>query len=233
MTMTKREKILLQILLGVLVVGLLVIYLLLPKLKEKKTLLITKADDEATLDEMNESLQQINIYDSLASSEKRIEKINLFFNGIWNSYTVDGFINKLVADNQLEIKSLTIDDFQYVSDEIFGVNVPFAEVEEDDDEDDEEYDEDEDEYGTNTDEGDLLLSCDVSITVFGKYDDVLALMDQLNKESEAIAITETNFSKEYDYIGNNDHNDIYGNCSITFKIYGIKPYEKEVVADDK
>lgn len=225
MAMTKREKILLQILLGVLVVGLIVVYLLLPQLKQKKILLNTKEEDEATLEEMNEALQQMDVYEELSSAEERIEKINIFFNGIWNSYTVDGFINQLVADNHLEIKSLAIGNFQTVSDEAFGVSVPFEEVED--------VEENEDEYASQVIEDDILLSCDVSISAFGKYEDVLALMDQLNEESEAMAIISANYTKEYDYLlGEID--DVYGNCSITFKIYGIKPYEKkEVKVDDE
>lgn len=224
MNMTKREKILMQILLGVLVVGLMVVYLLLPKMKEHKVLLNTKAEDEATLEEMNEALLQTDAYDELKDAEERIEKISIFFNGIWNSYTVDGFINQLVTDNNLEIKSLSIGEFQEVSDEAFGVSVPFETEDE----------EDAEESSEEVFEEDILLSCDVSISAFGSYDNVLALMDQLNKESQAMAITAANVTIAYDYIPAEGEGIDYANCSITFKIYGIKPYEKkEVEVDDE
>lgn len=225
MNMTKREKILMQILLGVLVVGLMVVYLLLPKMKEHKVLLNTKAEDEATLEEMNEALLQTNVYDELKDAEERIEKISIFFNGIWNSYTVDGFINQLVTDNNLEIKSLSIGEFQEVSDENFGVSVPFESEDEEDTEESSEI---------VIEEEDILLSCDVSISAFGRYNDVLALMDQLNKESQAMAITAAHVTIAYDYIPAEGEGIDYVNCSITFKIYGIKPYEKkEVKVDDE
>ncbi|MCQ2521111.1 MAG: hypothetical protein MJ105_01915 [Lachnospiraceae bacterium] len=213
MNITKREKILLQMLLGVLVIGLLFVYLLLPKMKEHKELVATKATDEQTLEDMNNSLLNMNVFEEKQDSLERIEKINIFFNGIWNSYTMDGFVNKLVADNHLDITSLSIGTFSTISDKAFDVIIEKGEEEEAEDDED--------------NEKDLLLACDVSLAATGKYDDMLALIDALNGESKTIEITSCaiskNFFRDYD---EEEQNTIYGNLSMTFRIYGILPFEE-------
>lgn len=204
--MTRREKILLQICIAIGLIGLGSMYLLRPSIAEKK-----EAETALELAEIEE-LQIKTVLDAPGVEEKLEEQKALakqnyeYFYGKLNSYTIDGIINQLVSDCEMEIEAMSIG--QYTKIDVATLKRE-EEAEPVKDEDvttlqsvvSSTTGEDTDEPGLDAEsrteevmeeKEDFLLGCQVILNVNGSYDNFLKLLSVLKAESTCIEISAIN-----------------------------------------
>lgn len=215
--MSKREKILLQIMVCIAVVGGLAVYLLLPAIKKNIKLQKEAEEAEATAEEMEMIINMNGVIDGYEKAVAKADETYEFFYGDLKSFKVDEEVNGLVVKNNLKINSINIGDYTERSDdELYIVK---------DEEDGEEISYDES----------LLIGRDVSVSLEGTYKDVLAFVDDLNAKSECIRINAMSYSKDLRRYDDQlpEGGDYLSNVNVDFTIYAIKKYEaKEVAADE-
>lgn len=219
--MTKREKILLQILVCVTVVGLLTVKLLLPAIK--KYISLDSSYDQTTelYTDMHMVLGTEGIDEGKANANKIAEDNYKFFNGKLNSYNINDLIDAIVVKNHLEIRALSIGTYKDLSDEEL-IPKTMSEDEMAYYEDEYLYDEFSDEEANN-----YLLGCDITFNVVGSYKDILNLIDDLNKSSQCIIIKGCTYSKTNTYVGDvvEETDDEELSAAIQMTLYGIKNRE--------
>ena len=139
-----------------------------------------------------------------------------FFYGVLNSYSVDGIINDLITEENLEITSLNINDYVAAAEErlIVQKEVKTETVEED---------------SETTPVETMLLTCKATVAFIGNYENVLSFIDKLGKKSDCIEITNFRLDKKtisgekrYDEFGEEVINESLSYvASIDLNIYGI------------
>lgn len=215
--MTKREKILLQILVCVTVVGVITVYLLLPAIKEYIKLNAQYDETSELHTDMEMVLNTEGIEEGKNEADKKANEIYKFFNGKLNSYNINDMIDEMVVKNNLEITSLSIGKYiELADDELVKTAVDEEEMYDDFD-DFEEYEEEEN----------YLLGCDITFNVMGRYDDILCLIEDLNRSSQCIIIKNCTYTKTNAYVGEVSEEDdsTFLTASIQMTLYGVKPYE--------
>lgn len=215
--MSKREKLLLQIMVCVAVVGGLAVYLLLPAIKKNIRLKEEVLETEATAEEMEMVINTDGIIEGYEKAVTKADETYDFFYGDIKSFKVDELVNELVVKNNLKINSISIGDYTDRSDDELYI------VKEDGEEEEE------------TEKESLLIGRDVSVSIEGAYQDVLSFIDDLNAKSECIRINNASYTKNVRNIdGQIDEGENYLNSvNINFTIYAIKKYEPKEVALDE
>lgn len=231
--MTRREKILLQILVAVGLVGMSIIYLLMPAIKDKKAW--QKELDTLQLQElqMEAVLLTPNVEESLQQQKELAAKNYEYFYSQLNSYTVDDILNHLVAESGLEMLGMSIGDYSPVR-----VDTLYRSQKTDENA---EADEEERSYaeilktveGTQSDtktstadageQEDFLLGCTVTLNVKGSYRQVLNLVDIFERESTCIEVTKLNLSQNQRIVDVEEPIE----ATLSLLIYGIRETVKE------
>lgn len=231
--MNKREKVLLQILIAVGVVGVLAVYLLLPAIKKNRTLKQEHEDLVMLQEDMDILLTTPGLYESMEESKQSTEDTYEFFNKDFVVYSVDSVINKLVDQDNLEINSLRIE--KYIPRRESEI-ADMSEYEEDADADTDEEDDDdaEDFYDEEDGPAGFLLGLDVNVAVEGYYEDILKFIDDLNATSKCVNIKECSYSRveQYNPYESEEEKELhkdeeinYVTANINMTIYSMKPYE--------
>lgn len=218
--MTKREKLLLQILVCVTVVGLLTVYLLLPAIKTYIKLNTQKEESQELKTDMELILSTEGLEEGKISADRKASEIYTFFNGKLNSYNINDMFDEMVVKNNLEINAISIGKYTELSDDTI---IPKEEISEEDMLVDEF-----EEFEEFEDIPNYLLGCDITVNVMGEYENILNLISDINKSSQCLIINNCTYTKTNAYIGDasdNEETDYY-TASIQMTLYGIKPYEK-------
>lgn len=225
--MTKREKILLQIMMGVLLVGLTLVYLLFPQMK-KGILLQKEYDEENELAASIEGVLAVEgLEEGLKEAENKANETYELFNGEVSSIKIDDLVNGLVSENNLSIRSLSISSYNEYEDEEL---VKKIKADESVPSEEEAYDDEDDEDDEEEEISNLLIGCDVSFKVVGTYEDTMNLLEQISSIGAAIVITEFAYSYEVNDIETlkadlgEEHR--YIDTTIQMRVYGLKPYNK-------
>lgn len=215
--MTKREKVLLQILVCVAVVGMLGVYILIPAIK--KYIKLDKQRDETSelYTDMEMTLDMEGLDEGVANAKEISDTNFKFFNGRLNSYNINDIVNKMVVENNLNIVSLNIGKYAELDDsELIPVEAS--------EEDSQYYS---DSYSSEMEEIDrYLLGCDITFNVVGKYEDILNLLNDVNASSQCIIVKSFTYSETNTYTGVVEDPDMtYYAASIDMTLYGVKPQE--------
>lgn len=181
--MTKREKILLQICIAIGLIGLSSIYLLKPAIAEKN--LQEQNLEAAQLEELQVKtvLEAEGVEETLAEQKLLAEQNYNYFYDKLNSYTIDGILNEIVAECDLEVESMNIGTYTEISTDTLKrteEEVPVAEETSETSPTTTETEEEEEKF---------LLGCQVTLNVKGTYNQVLELVDALKVESTCIEVT--------------------------------------------
>lgn len=218
--MTKREKMLLQIMICIGVVGVLAVYVLLPQIKKNRALNEDFEEVSFQADEMAEMLALPGVEDGLEAAEATTENTWSFFQKGLSSYEIDDFINNLAEKNDLEIVLLSIGSYKEVSDTELGMEPAMATVIS------------EDALAGSHEVEDMLLSkVTVIVKVEGDYQDVLKFIDNINERSECIIIKDcVTFKDETELRRDEEDNVIedfeYLSAQITLDMYSIISYDQ-------
>lgn len=194
--MTRREKILLQICVAVGLIGLCTIYLLLPSAKEKQ--LATEGLEAAQFEEVQimTVVEAPGVEEALAKQKKLAQENYEYFYGKLNSYTIDGILNHLTEASGLELESMNIGNYIEINTDTL-IREPEETVQEAQEE--------------------LLLGCNVTLTVRGTYDQVLDFVDALEEESTCIEVISVNLYKNE----RNTQQEQAIEASLGLLVYGI------------
>lgn len=218
--MTRREKMLLQILVAVGLVGMSIIYLLMPAIKDKEawqeeleTLQVQELQMEAVL-------QAPNVEENLQQQKELAAKNYEYFYSQLNSYTVDDILNHLVAESGLEMLGMSIGDYTSIQ-----VNTLYRGQETVEDAETAEGEQSDAKASTADmeEQEDFLLGCTVNLNVKGSYRQVLNLVDIFERESTCIEVTNLNLSQNQRVIDVDEPIE----ASLSLLIYGIRETVKE------
>ena len=218
--MTRREKMLLQILVAIGLVGMSIIYLLMPAIKDKEawqeeleTLQVQELQMEAVL-------QAPNVEENLQQQKQLAAKNYEYFYSQLNSYTVDDILNHLVAESGLEMLGMSIGDYTSIQvDTLYRGQETVKDTETAEGEQS-------DAKASAADMGeqeDFLLGCAVNLNVKGSYRQVLNLMDIFERESTCIEVTSLNLSQNQRVMDVEEPIE----ASLSLLIYGIRETVKE------
>ena len=186
--MTKREKILLQICLAIALIGFSSVYLLKPSISEKKEQ--AAALEAVKLEELqiNAVLEAEGVDEKLAEQMALAEENYGYFYDKLNTYTIDEILNERIASCGLEIEGMSIGKYVEIGTDTLRRTVQERTAKET-------AVATESASGTagqTAIEENLLLGCQVSLTVEGTYSEVLALVDALREESTCIEVSSVN-----------------------------------------
>ncbi len=177
--MTRREKVLLQICIAIGVIGLCVIYLLRPAIREKE-----RYQEELEALQFEELrimtvLEAPGVETALAEQQKLAEENYEYFYGKLNTYTIDGILNHLTEECGLSVESMNIGDY---------IKVNEAALHRTKENGQQEGMQQDGMYPQEGQDAGLLLGCNVGLTVTGSYEQVLAFVEALSEESECIEV---------------------------------------------
>lgn len=176
--MTRREKVLLQICIAIGVIGLCIIYLLRPAIREKE-----RYQEELEALQFEE-LRIMTVLDApgveaeLAKQQKLAEENYEYFYGKLNTYTIDGILNHLTEECGLSVESMNIGDYIRMNEASLRRTK----------EDTQPENMQQDSFPQEGQDAQLLLGCNVGLTVTGSYEQVLTFVEALSKESECIEV---------------------------------------------
>ena len=176
--MTRREKVLLQICIAIGVIGLCIIYLLRPAIREKE-----RYQEELEALQFEE-LRIMTVLDApgveaeLAKQQKLAEENYEYFYGKLNTYTIDGILNHLTEECGLSVESMNIGDYIRMNEASLRRTK----------EDTQPENMQQDSSPQEGQDAQLLLGCNVGLTVTGSYEQVLTFVEALSKESECIEV---------------------------------------------
>lgn len=175
--MTRREKILLQICIAIGVIGLCIIYLLRPAIRERERY---QEELEALQFEELKIMAVLDAQDvetTLAGQKKLAEENYQYFYSRLNTYTIDGILNHLTEECGLAVESMNIGDYIEINADTLSRSQ------------DEPSQENLLQSGEQAaQETRLLLGCNVSLTVSGSYEQILTFMEALAEESTCIEV---------------------------------------------
>lgn len=183
--MTRREKILLQICIAIAVIGPCILYLLRPAIREGERY---QEELEALQFEelrVNTVLEAPGVEATLAAQKKLAEENYQYFYGKLNTYTIDEILNHLTEECGLSVESMNIGDYIEISSETLH-RVP-ADAQTEQTEQDS-FSQEGLEPEDAAQEEQLLLGCNVGLTVTGSYEQILTFMDALAEESTCIEV---------------------------------------------
>lgn len=210
--MTKREKILLQICIALGLIGLSSVYLLKPAIAEKKA-------QEAALEAVKVEELQINAVLDAEGVDERLEEQKAlaeenyrYFYDKLNTYTIDEILNERIAACGLEVEAMSIGNYVKIGTDTLRRTVQTGANEASTDETVSTQNQQE-----KTTEVDLLLGCQVTLSVEGTYSEVLTFVDALREESTCIEVSTVNlYANE-----RNVEEDEAIQASLGLLVYGI------------
>lgn len=199
--LTKREKILLQILGILLLLGLIMSFLFTPAVT---SLVKSKAD----LAEAEEELIRVReIYEYPGLDERMKQEIDTaeanyeYFYSVLNSYTIDGIVNKLLQKNQLKVMGLGITPYEDASYDFLPAEADM-------------------EYGDGSSEQKVekvLVKSTITVNVEGGYNNILRFIDDLNGTSSCLRVNSMTIGDKVGVLG-----DTYEKvASLKIYVYGV------------
>lgn len=160
MTLTKREKMLLQIGLCLILFCVIFVYLLLPQMEERDTLIAKKEEVEFSYEKKQMLLANITLDKRYEEAANKARENYDYFYGVLNSYTIDGIVNHLLKEYELTVHTLDISDYEDAA-------MDFEEAKE---------------------QPEILVRSTVSLSVSGNYDKILGFMKALNEKSPCLRV---------------------------------------------
>lgn len=218
--MTRREKVLLQICVVVGIVGVALVYLLLPLIK-KNTALHTQLDEAGIQEMQMKTMVMLTGLEEQLSQEKERAAANYeFFYGKLNSYTIDDILNQKAENHHLDIQSLSISEYaekdptESLRYTWYTRNEDGVEIE------GKVYDPKTGEVINPPEEEKVqqyLLGAQSTISVLGSYENVMNFINDLKMESDCIVVDSMNITPNTRAI----HEDVSISASVSVTIYGI------------
>lgn len=171
MTLTKREKILLQVMVCLGAFSLILVFLVLPQMEKRVSLSVSTQQLEQEYQEKEALLSNEELdtqYDTELAKAK--ENYNYFYS-VLNSYSIDEIINSLIQQYELSVYSLNIGDYEDAS-------YDFTRLEEE--------------------KLKILVKSTVNLTVSGEYSKILAFIAALNEKSPCLSVDTVSMAQNTD-----------------------------------
>ncbi|MBR1931380.1 MAG: hypothetical protein IJ833_07930 [Lachnospiraceae bacterium] len=219
--MTRREKVLLQVLAAIAIVGLSFLYLFMPSVRRRTELKISQEELQMQEAQVRSIVNLTGLEEALDKEKEQADKNYEYFYSKLNSYTVDGILNGLVTESGLEVQSMTISSYNPIEVDTLKRGVEAEEKEGTKNAGEEE--EGAADENLEVEEIDLLLGCRVNLEVKGSYGEVLELADKLRKESTCIEVTSISITREQRDVASYEP----VSASMTLLIYGINKTVEE------
>ena len=167
LTVSKREKLLLEIVLLVGTFALILVFLVMPAQEEKIALEVEQESTELELQEkerllMNDTLES-SYQDALTEAKENYD----YFYAVLNSYTIDEILNTLIKEHGINVVSMNISEYEDAA-----------------------YD-----FPETAEELDVLVKSIVNLTVTGEYQNILSFMDAMNAKSTCLRMDMVNISE--------------------------------------
>lgn len=167
LTVSKREKLLLEIVLLVGAFALILVFLVMPAQEEKIALEVEQESTELELQEkerllMNDTLES-SYQDALTEAKENYD----YFYAVLNSYTIDEILNTLIKEHGINVVSMNISEYEDAA-----------------------YD-----FPETAEELDVLVKSIVNLTVTGEYQNILSFMDAMNAKSTCLRMDMVNISE--------------------------------------
>lgn len=210
--MKKREKILLEVFICVLLFAGICMFFLMPAFKKHKELAERAAVAEVKQQEMQRLIGD-NTLDESLNTQKDVSKKNYeFFYSVLNSYNLDQILNDLAKEKSLSIQNLSIGDYTDA-----GNDFPLGTETKTEGQDGTDESETTTQSEQELDNPANLLKSQVSISVTGSYENILAYVDGLNAQSICLRVDSISLSpNERDATGKAGQNAV-----ISISVYGI------------
>lgn len=226
-SISKKDKLLLQYAAGFILIVAFVFYILIPE-KDKCLQLEAELDtSKATQIAIGSLIGNEQISDGMSITIGTSSEYYDYFYGVLNAYTIDDIISGLASECGLDIKSLSITDYEPVGSETIlgyknnayknmaemGENVDANELGSG-------VDLPAENEGAATDgelEEELLTVCKVSLNVVGNYNQLLLFIDSLNAKSDCLVIADSTITKDLRAVNGE------ASCTASFviNIFGI------------
>lgn len=218
--MKKSEKILLQILICVVLLAVVWMFFLKPALEKKEVLREREEAARIEQEQMQALIEKATLEDELLVQQNISKENYEFFYSVLNSYNIDKIVNDLAKENSLYVQSLQIGEYTDASSDFVIVT---EETPEAIDESAEETTSDDQVIEAKVENQAKLLKSQVSISISGTYDNILAYVKALNAKSICLRIDSISLSENNrDATGNASQN-----ATIGLSLYGInKPKEQ-------
>lgn len=220
--MKKSEKILLQILICVVLLAVVWMFFLKPALEKKEVLREREEAARIEQEQMQALIEKATLEDELLVQQNISKENYEFFYSVLNSYNIDKIVNDLAKENSLYVQSLQIGEYTDASSDFV---IETEETPEAIDESAEETTSDDQVIEAKVENQAKLLKSQVSISISGTYDNILAYVKALNAKSICLRIDSISLSENNrDATGNASQN-----ATIGLSLYGInKPKEQSL-----
>lgn len=220
--MKKSEKILLQILICVVLLAVVWMFFLKPALEKKEVLREREEAARIEQEQMQALIEKATLEDELLVQQNISKENYEFFYSVLNSYNIDKIVNDLAKENSLYVQSLQIGEYTDASSDFV---IETEETPEAIDESAEETTSADQVIEEKVENQAKLLKSQVSISISGTYDNILAYVKALNAKSICLRIDSISLSENNrDATGNASQN-----ATIGLSLYGInKPKEQSV-----
>lgn len=167
LTVSKREKLLLEIVFLVGAFALIWVFLVMPAQEEKIALEVEQESTELELQEkerllMNDTLESA-YQDALTEAKENYD----YFYSVLNSYTIDEILNTLIKEHGISVVAMNISEYEDAA-----------------------YD-----FPETAEELDVLVKSIVNLTVTGEYQNILNFMDAMNAKSTCLRMDMVNISE--------------------------------------
>lgn len=177
MTLTKREKLLLQIMVCLAVFSLILVFLVLPQMEEKVSLNAQKDELTAELDKKEVLLADQTLQTRYDEAFTKAQENYDYFYDVLNTYTIDEILNSLIQEYGISVASLNISDYE-------DANADFEEL------DDSELK--------------VLVKSTVNLTVTGDYQQILKFVGAMNDKSPCLNVDTISIVPNTDSVNEND-----------------------------
>lgn len=210
--MKKREKILLEVFICVLLFAGICVLFLKPALVKNQELAERAAVAEARQVEMQRLIENKTL-DKDLKTQQDVSKTNYeFFYSVLNSYNLDEILNNMAKEKSLSIQNLSIGEYEDAGDD-FPLEAE-NKIEEQEGTAESETTAQSEQVLDNPAN---LLKAQVSVSVTGSYENILAYIDGLNAQSVCLRVDSISLSpNERDATGKAGQNAV-----ISISVYGI------------
>lgn len=200
MVLTKREKILLMVLGCLLLFALELSLFISPSATAYLESDVELQELESELTKVEATLQYPELEQRLRAEKERAQENYQYFYSVLNSYTIDGIVNNLLQQEQLKIINLEITPYEdaYYDFAPLGSDVEGGEEE-------------------VMEPDHVLVKSVVSMNIQGEYNNILHFIDELNKTSTCLRVSNMSIAKND--LGIEEETGI--SAYLTIFIYGI------------
>lgn len=161
MTLTKREKVLLQIVVCLAFFSLILVVFFLPEMEQKVKLTAQEEEIKADYDRKNELLGDETLEMRYEEALLKAQENYDYFYSVLNSYTIDEILNSLIKEHGLQVSVLSIGDYEEADSDFEELDDTQLKV---------------------------LVKSTANVSVSGSYEQILKFIGAMNEKSPCLKV---------------------------------------------